>query len=161
MAHIWFHNPLLDHDLQTGPGNTDEPKGRARWVMGIKEGTCWEEHWVLYVSDESLNSILKPILHVCELKFKLKKKGGDSFSISSGKIWRRRIMSHGVKFPVARALSCLCLNQRYNRKQLPSDTGHSPCHKEPTYCVLPERRPKGLCHHGNGHWLEYSPVKSP
>ena len=27
----------------------------ARWVMGIKEGT-WNEHWVLYVSDESLNS---------------------------------------------------------------------------------------------------------
>ena len=26
------------------------------WVMGIKEGTC-NEHWVLYVSDESLNSI--------------------------------------------------------------------------------------------------------
>ena len=24
--------------------------------MGIKEGTCWDEHWVLYVSDESLNS---------------------------------------------------------------------------------------------------------
>ena len=28
---------------------------RARWVMGIKEGTC-KEHWVLYVSDESLTS---------------------------------------------------------------------------------------------------------
>ena len=28
----------------------------ARWVMGIKEGTCYNEHWVLYVSDESLNS---------------------------------------------------------------------------------------------------------
>ena len=27
----------------------------ARWVMGTKEGTC-DEHWVLYVSDESLNS---------------------------------------------------------------------------------------------------------
>ena len=27
----------------------------ARWVMGIKEGTC-DEQWVLYVSDESLNS---------------------------------------------------------------------------------------------------------
>ena len=25
------------------------------WVMGIKGGTC-DEHWVLYVSDESLNS---------------------------------------------------------------------------------------------------------
>ena len=28
----------------------------ARWVMGIKEDTCWDEHWVLYVSDELLNS---------------------------------------------------------------------------------------------------------
>ena len=28
----------------------------ARWMMGIKEGTCYDEHWVLYVSDESLNS---------------------------------------------------------------------------------------------------------
>ena len=23
---------------------------------GIKEGTCYDEHWVWYVSDESLNS---------------------------------------------------------------------------------------------------------
>ena len=30
--------------------------GWAKWVMGIKEGTSWDEHWVLYVSDESLNS---------------------------------------------------------------------------------------------------------
>ena len=32
--------------------------GRGRWakcLMGIKEGTC-VEHWVLYVSDKSLNS---------------------------------------------------------------------------------------------------------
>ena len=28
----------------------------ARWVTGIKEGTC-DDHWVFYVSDESLNSI--------------------------------------------------------------------------------------------------------
>ena len=28
----------------------------VRWVMGTKEGTCWDEHWVLHVSDESLNS---------------------------------------------------------------------------------------------------------
>ena len=27
----------------------------ARWVIGT-EGTCGDEHWVLYVSDESLNS---------------------------------------------------------------------------------------------------------
>ena len=22
----------------------------VKWVMGIKEGTCWDEHWVSYVS---------------------------------------------------------------------------------------------------------------
>ena len=25
-------------------------------VIGIDEGTCWDEHWVLRVSDESLES---------------------------------------------------------------------------------------------------------
>ena len=30
--------------------------GGAKWVIGIKEGTCWDEHWVLYISDESLGS---------------------------------------------------------------------------------------------------------
>ena len=29
--------------------------GWARWVTGTKEGTC-DEHWMFYVSDESLNS---------------------------------------------------------------------------------------------------------
>ena len=28
--------------------------GWGKWVMVVKEGTC-DEHWVLYVSDESLN----------------------------------------------------------------------------------------------------------
>ena len=28
--------------------------GCARWVMGIKEGICYDEHWALYISDESL-----------------------------------------------------------------------------------------------------------
>ena len=28
----------------------------AKCMMDIKEGTCHVEHWVLYVSDESLNS---------------------------------------------------------------------------------------------------------
>ena len=23
-------------------------EGRGKWVMGIEEGTCWDEHWVLY-----------------------------------------------------------------------------------------------------------------
>ena len=27
----------------------------ARWVMSIKKETCCDDHWVLYVSDESLN----------------------------------------------------------------------------------------------------------
>ena len=29
----------------------------ARCVMSIKEGTSWDEHWVLYTSVESLNSV--------------------------------------------------------------------------------------------------------
>ena len=28
----------------------------VKWVMGIKEGTCCIELWVLYVSNESLTS---------------------------------------------------------------------------------------------------------
>ena len=32
---------------------------RGKWVMGIEEGTCWDEHWVLYVSDESWESTPK------------------------------------------------------------------------------------------------------
>ena len=38
--------------------------------MGIKEGTC-DEHWVLYVNDESLNSTTETniALNVNKLKF--------------------------------------------------------------------------------------------
>ena len=35
--------------------------GWAKWVMGIREGTC-HEHWVLFVSDESLNSTPEVII---------------------------------------------------------------------------------------------------
>lgn len=31
--------------------------GRDNWGMGIKEGTGWNEHWVLYVTDESFGFI--------------------------------------------------------------------------------------------------------
>ena len=31
-------------------------RGWAGWGMGMKEGTCYDESWVLYVSDESLDS---------------------------------------------------------------------------------------------------------
>ena len=30
--------------------------GWAKWVLSIKEGTCYDENYVLYVSDESLSS---------------------------------------------------------------------------------------------------------
>ena len=43
----------------------------ARWVLGTKEGTCCDEHWVLYVRDESWNQYCT----VCQLKFKLKTMG--------------------------------------------------------------------------------------
>jgi len=33
----------------------------VEWGMGIKDGT-WEEHWVLYVSDESLGSMPETIV---------------------------------------------------------------------------------------------------
>ena len=46
--------------------------GWARQMMGIEEGTCWDAHWVLYVSDESLNPIPETIitLYVNESGFK-------------------------------------------------------------------------------------------
>lgn len=31
-------------------------RGWIKLVMGIKERICWNEHWVLYVGDESLDS---------------------------------------------------------------------------------------------------------
>ena len=36
--------------------------GRAKQARGINEDT-WDEHWVLYVGDESLDSTLKSLLH--------------------------------------------------------------------------------------------------
>ena len=32
---------------------------RGEWVMGIEEDTCWDEHWVLYISNESWESTPK------------------------------------------------------------------------------------------------------
>ena len=34
-------------------------KGRGNWVIGIEEGTCWDERCVLYVSDEPWKSTPK------------------------------------------------------------------------------------------------------
>ena len=30
--------------------------GGAKWVRGIKEDIFWDEHWLLYIGDESLES---------------------------------------------------------------------------------------------------------
>ena len=57
--------------------------------VGIKEGTCQDEQWMLYVSDESLNSIpeTKTTLYVTQLEFKFKNVNGKKrASIPSGRI---------------------------------------------------------------------------
>ena len=47
------HKRLKENKLKVDGVEADG--GWARWGMGIKEGTC-DEHWVLYVSNESLDS---------------------------------------------------------------------------------------------------------
>lgn len=46
--------------------------------MHIQEGTCYDEHWVLYISHESLNSTLETNTHymltIWNLNKKLEKK---------------------------------------------------------------------------------------
>lgn len=37
--------------------------GWVKWVGGIKEGTCYDKYWVLYVTDELLISTPETILH--------------------------------------------------------------------------------------------------
>ena len=46
---------MTENKLRVAGGEVG--KEWARWVMGIKEGICWDEHWMLHVSDESLNFI--------------------------------------------------------------------------------------------------------
>ena len=36
-------------------------------MMGMKEGTGWNEHWVLYATDESLNSTPETNTTICKL----------------------------------------------------------------------------------------------
>ena len=51
-------------------------------MIGIKEGTCYDEHWALYVSDESLNSTPETniTLYINELEFKSILKKSISFN---------------------------------------------------------------------------------
>ena len=39
---------------------------RVKWVMGIEEGTCWDEHWVLYGNqfDNKFHILKKILLHL-------------------------------------------------------------------------------------------------
>ena len=47
----------IENKLMVMGGEVDGGVGWVKYVMGIKEGTCCNEHWMLYASDESLNSI--------------------------------------------------------------------------------------------------------
>ena len=47
---------LLNTENKLRIAGGDVGGGWAKWVVGIKEGTCWNERWVLYGSDKSLGS---------------------------------------------------------------------------------------------------------
>ena len=53
------HKRLLNTENRLGVARGEVRGGWAKWVMGIKEDAYWDEHWVLYVSDESLGSTLE------------------------------------------------------------------------------------------------------
>ena len=38
---------------------------KGKWVMGIEEGTCWDEHWVLYGNKLDNKFILKKKKKIC------------------------------------------------------------------------------------------------
>ena len=42
----------------------------AKWVMSIKEVTC-DKHWMLYVSEESLNSTPETNIMLCLTNYSL------------------------------------------------------------------------------------------
>ena len=55
-------------------------RGWAKWALGNKEGPCWDEHWVLSVNDESLNSISEVVnmLYVNQLGYKFLKSNENN-----------------------------------------------------------------------------------
>ena len=60
------HKKLLNHEkLKLRVAGGEVGRRWAKWIMGIKEGTC-DEHWMLYVSDELLNST-PVILQECNI----------------------------------------------------------------------------------------------
>ena len=42
------HKELFNYEEQTKGWWREVGGGWARWVMGIKEGTCCDKHWVSY-----------------------------------------------------------------------------------------------------------------
>ena len=49
-----------ENKLRVDGGEAGE---RGKWVTGTEEGTCWDEHWVSYGSNESRNLLPKPRAH--------------------------------------------------------------------------------------------------
>ena len=52
------HNSLLNAENKLSVAGGELGGGWAKWVMGIKKDTCWDEHWVLY-GNQFDNFILK------------------------------------------------------------------------------------------------------
>ena len=51
-----IHKRLLNTENELRAVGGEVGEGWVKWVLGTKEGTCWNEHWVSYVRDESLSS---------------------------------------------------------------------------------------------------------
>ena len=64
------HKRLLMIRNKLNISGGEEVEGWDNWVMGIKDGMKCNEHWVLYKTEESLTSILKPIIHYMLIEFK-------------------------------------------------------------------------------------------
>ena len=65
---------------------------RGKWVMGIEEGTCWEEHWLLYGNqfDDEIYFILKKGYMLYHSMYKL--------------FWERQIYRNGKHISVCQRL---------------------------------------------------------
>ena len=50
------HKRLLYTENKLRVAGGEVGRGMSKWVIGIKECSCCDEHWVLHVNDESQNS---------------------------------------------------------------------------------------------------------
>ena len=58
------HKTLLNTENRVRVAGGVLVVGRTLWARGIKEETCWDEHWVLHIVSESLESSPEIILSV-------------------------------------------------------------------------------------------------